>query len=88
MIFLFQYDSTVFGGYGTGGEYEVQLGFGWSNAVIMDLLYRYSDQLTVDDPPLPLTSSVQEARVSSSSISSITTALIALLVSLSAGFIG
>lgn len=85
---MFQYDSTVFGGGGGGGEYEIQLGFGWSNGVIMDLLYRYADILTVDDPPLPLTSSVQDVRVSSSSISSITTALIALLVSLSAGFIG
>lgn len=84
-----KYDSTVFGGFGTGGEYEVQLGFGWSNGVIMDLLYRYSDTLRVDDPPLPVTSSShQEVRVASSSISSITTALIALLVSLSAGFIG
>ncbi|XP_066158473.1 trehalase-like isoform X1 [Euwallacea fornicatus] len=84
-----KYDSTVFGGGGGGGEYEVQLGFGWSNGVIMDLLYRYSDVLTVDDPPLPdASSSIQEARGSSSGISSITTALIALLVSLSAGFIG
>ncbi|XP_050313151.1 trehalase-like isoform X2 [Anthonomus grandis grandis] len=83
-----KYDSTIFGSSGGGGEYEVQLGFGWTNGVIMDLLWRYADKLTVDDPPLPLTSSVQEARVSSSSISSITTALLALLVSLSAGFIG
>ncbi|KAH1030103.1 hypothetical protein HUJ05_003228 [Dendroctonus ponderosae] len=83
-----KYDSTVFGVGGGGGEYEIQLGFGWSNGVIMDLLYRYSDVLTVDDPSLLLTSSVQEAKVSSSGISSITTALIALLVSLSAGFIG
>ncbi|KAL1493122.1 hypothetical protein ABEB36_011243 [Hypothenemus hampei] len=82
-----KYDSTVFGGGGGGGEYEVQLGFGWSNGVIMDLLHRYPD-LTVDDPPLAASSSVQQPRIASSSISSITTALIALLVSLSAGFIG
>lgn len=83
-----KYDSARFGGHGTGGEYQVQLGFGWSNGVIMDLLYRYPNTLRVEDPPEPVTSSVQEARVSSSSISSITTALIALLVSLTAGFIG
>ncbi|XP_030756589.1 trehalase-like isoform X2 [Sitophilus oryzae] len=84
-----KYDATVFGGYGTGGEYEVQLGFGWSNAVILDLLHRYASTVRVEDPPLPLTSaSVMEPRTASSSISSVTTALIALLVTMSAGFIG
>ncbi|XP_014478595.1 PREDICTED: trehalase-like isoform X2 [Dinoponera quadriceps] len=44
-----KYDATVSGGHGTGGEYEVQLGFGWSNGVIMDLLNKYGDRLTAED---------------------------------------
>uniref|UniRef100_A0AB38ZEW6 Trehalase n=1 Tax=Oncocephalus sp. TaxID=2944721 RepID=A0AB38ZEW6_9HEMI len=40
-----KYDATVVGGHGGGGEYEVQLGFGWSNGVIMDLLYKYGDRI-------------------------------------------
>ncbi|XP_060536907.1 trehalase isoform X2 [Cylas formicarius] len=83
-----KYDVTVFGGYGTGGEYEVQLGFGWSNGVVLDLLHRYSDRLTVEDPPVTTSSVVQNLRVQSSSINSITAALIVLLVTLSTGFIG
>ena len=34
------------GGHGTGGEYDVQLGFGWTNGVIMDLLNMYGDKLS------------------------------------------
>lgn len=41
-----KYDATIFGGHGGGGEYEVQLGFGWSNGVIMDLLHKYPDAFT------------------------------------------
>ncbi|KAJ8918740.1 hypothetical protein NQ315_015060 [Exocentrus adspersus] len=87
-----KYDATVPGGHGGGGEYEVQLGFGWTNGIIMDLLSRYSNELTADDPPPstedPSSSTQALPGTSSSSISSITTALIALLVSLTAGFIG
>ncbi|CAB3363628.1 Hypothetical predicted protein [Cloeon dipterum] len=43
-----KYDATVVGGYGGGGEYELQLGFGWTNGVIMDLLAKYGDRLTPD----------------------------------------
>nr|AOT99589.1 trehalase 2 [Leptinotarsa decemlineata] len=85
-----KYDASIPGGHGGGGEYEVQEGFGWTNGIIMDLLYRYSDKLTVVDPrPAILAPHVVGSPAnSSSSINSITTALIALLVSLSAGFIG
>ncbi|XP_041983501.1 trehalase-like isoform X2 [Aricia agestis] len=38
---LEKYDATIFGGFGGGGEYVVQTGFGWSNGVIMALLNRY-----------------------------------------------
>ncbi|KAJ8983512.1 hypothetical protein NQ317_012003 [Molorchus minor] len=87
-----KYDATVPGGHGGGGEYEIQLGFGWTNGIIMDLLHRYAGELTADDPPPTTTDSSPSSQaypsVSASSISSITTALIALLVSLTAGFIG
>jgi alpha,alpha-trehalase len=36
---------------GSGGEYEVQEGFGWSNGVILDLLLKYGDRLRA--PPVP-----------------------------------
>ncbi|KAJ8927243.1 hypothetical protein NQ314_020323 [Rhamnusium bicolor] len=87
-----KYDATVPGGYGGGGEYETQIGFGWTNGVIMDLLNRYANELTADDPPPTTTESAASTQEfpggASTSMSSITTALIALLVSLTAGFIG
>ncbi|KAK6617639.1 hypothetical protein RUM44_005227 [Polyplax serrata] len=56
-----KYDATVVGGHGTGGEYDVQLGFGWSNGVIIDLLHLFGRRLssvennldTVEDNSLP-----------------------------------
>jgi alpha,alpha-trehalase len=36
---------------GSGGEYEVQDGFGWTNGVMLDLLLQYGDRLRA--PPLP-----------------------------------
>lgn len=47
MIFpLLQYDVNVVGIPGGGGEYSVQVGFGWSNAVALRLLDIYGDRLT------------------------------------------
>jgi hypothetical protein len=46
---LFQYDATIHGGHGCGGEYENQVGFGWTNGVIMELLHKYGDRLTARD---------------------------------------
>lgn len=58
----------------------------------MDLISRYANELTADDPPPsidePSASTKGLPAAASSTISSITTALIALLVSLTAGFIG
>lgn len=51
--FCWQYDATVSGGHGGGGEYEVQLGFGWSNGLIMTLLDKYGDKLTAEDYFMP-----------------------------------
>uniref|UniRef100_H2Z8Q7 Trehalase n=1 Tax=Ciona savignyi TaxID=51511 RepID=H2Z8Q7_CIOSA len=46
--FMFEkYDVTVEDGVaGSGGEYDVQVGFGWTNGVVMSLLDRYGDILT------------------------------------------
>jgi len=48
---LFQYDATITGGHGNGEEYEIQVGFGWTNSVIMELLKKYGDRLRVHDKP-------------------------------------
>lgn len=36
-----KYSALELGGHGGGGEYEVQLGFGWSNGVVMEFLHKY-----------------------------------------------
>lgn len=41
-----KYSAVEVGGQGGGGEYEVQLGFGWSNGAILDLLEKYGDRVT------------------------------------------
>ncbi|XP_021931902.1 trehalase-like isoform X3 [Zootermopsis nevadensis] len=43
-----KYDATFPGGHGSGGEYENQIGFGWTNGVILELLGKYNE-LTVAD---------------------------------------
>ncbi|CAH1404306.1 unnamed protein product [Nezara viridula] len=48
-----KYDATVVGEGGGGGEYEVQLGFGWSNGVVMELLDMYGDRLTSSTAEVP-----------------------------------
>lgn len=40
-----KYDVNVRGKPGHGGEYGVQVGFGWSNGVVLQLLDRYGDRL-------------------------------------------
>ncbi|XP_071506533.1 trehalase-like [Diadema antillarum] len=44
-----KYDVENQGIPGHGGEYAVQAGFGWTNGVMMVLLDRYGEDLTVDD---------------------------------------
>lgn len=41
-----KYSALEMGGHGGGGEYEVQLGFGWSNGVVMDFMDKYGETLT------------------------------------------
>ena len=40
-----QYDTVSLGYPGHGGEYEVQVGFGWSNGVVLDFINTYGDRL-------------------------------------------
>ncbi|PSN49112.1 Trehalase [Blattella germanica] len=76
-----KYDATVPGGHGGGGEYEVQLGFGWSNGVILELLDRYSDKLTLKDSfseeAVPLENVA--AATSLSSVGQVVTTILVLL---------
>lgn len=41
-----QYDVTVVGLPGGGGEYDVVVGFGWTNGVVLDFLHRFGDKLS------------------------------------------
>lgn len=51
-FFILQYSALELGGHGGGGEYDIQIGFGWTNGVIMDLLAKYGDKLTSTGPLL------------------------------------
>jgi len=44
-----KYDVTVIGLPGGGGEYDVQLGFGWTNGVVLDFLHIFGDRLSIDE---------------------------------------
>ncbi|GLG99252.1 Trehalase, partial [Gryllus bimaculatus] len=46
-----KYDARKAGAPGAGGEYESQMGFGWSNGLVLDFMERYSDQLVPSDEP-------------------------------------
>ncbi|XP_015513506.1 trehalase isoform X1 [Neodiprion lecontei] len=85
-----KYDATVAGGHGGGGEYEVQLGFGWSNGAAMELMYRYGDKLTAEDyfTPNDVSSSAFEQQVVVSSTGQLLTGILVLIISLATGFIG
>nr|CAD7592386.1 unnamed protein product [Timema genevievae] len=85
-----KYDATVSGGHGSGGEYNVQLGFGWTNGVIMELLDKYGDRLTAEDrfeDNKPLVSSIA-VDGSVSTFGQVLTLVLALVVPLVIGCIG
>lgn len=44
-----KYHPILVGSAGGGGEYQVQVGFGWSNAVLLDLINYYGDYLITHD---------------------------------------
>ncbi|KAJ3639867.1 hypothetical protein Zmor_003199 [Zophobas morio] len=88
-----KYDATNPGSRGGGGEYDIQEGFGWTNGIILEFLYKYYNKLTVDDPPSPTpkpvyASAMNSSKPAASSFSQISPILIALMISLTAGFIG
>ncbi len=65
-IFL-QYDVTCLGCAGGGGEYEVVVGFGWTNGVILDFLKMYGDRFTtVLEPETTTTTTTTTATPSTS----------------------
>ena len=45
---LQQYDATSVSKVGGGGEYQVQLGFGWTNGAVLDFMDMYCDRLTTE----------------------------------------
>lgn len=45
-----KYSTNISGEGGSGGEYGVQEGFGWSNGVVLELLSMYGDRLSVSQP--------------------------------------
>ncbi|CAH0719622.1 unnamed protein product, partial [Brenthis ino] len=47
-----KYSAVQPGHQGGGGEYQVQDGFGWTNGVILELLQRYGNELTVHEQPV------------------------------------
>jgi alpha,alpha-trehalase len=94
---LFQYDATIFGGHGGGGEYEIQEGFGWTNGVIMELLHKYGNLLKVHDTssePEHQPSHQSESRISiagsppNSPVRQVLTVILALVATVAAGGIG
>lgn len=44
--FIPQYSADEMGGHGGGGEYDIQVGFGWTNGVILELLAEYGNRLS------------------------------------------
>ncbi|CAB3258666.1 unnamed protein product [Arctia plantaginis] len=86
---LEKYDATRFGGFGGGGEYVVQTGFGWTNGVIMAMLNRYGDDLSVTDAfgagGDENNGAVYGAHVGASGVA---TAFLVVLASLAAGTLG
>lgn len=89
---MLQYDATVPGGHGGGGEYELQVGFGWTNGVIMELLLHYGSQLSAEERFSAVMSASMEASTADSKASTVlagvATALLALLTAFAAGCIG
>uniref|UniRef100_A0A915IW69 Trehalase n=1 Tax=Romanomermis culicivorax TaxID=13658 RepID=A0A915IW69_ROMCU len=51
---------------GTGGEYEVQEGFGWTNGVVLDLLVKYGSNFVFKQSPIQNTQTLYQRKKSSS----------------------
>ncbi|XP_063389729.1 trehalase-like isoform X2 [Cydia fagiglandana] len=85
---LEKYDATVFGGYGGGGEYELQTGFGWTNGVIMSLLTKYGDKLSASDAFGTGGGAESAAVAAHVGAGGVATALLVVAASLAAGTLG
>ena len=60
-----KYNPVEVGAAGKGGEYEVQLGFGWTNGVLIDFIDTYGDDLVENETYVPRgVKEVKEARCS------------------------
>ncbi|XP_041977937.1 trehalase-like [Aricia agestis] len=46
-----KYDVELPGKVGGGGEYQVQLGFGWTNGVVLEMLSKYGKYMTAEENP-------------------------------------
>ncbi|KAL9952754.1 hypothetical protein ACROYT_G040049, partial [Oculina patagonica] len=46
-----KFNVSVHGAPGGGGEYSIQVGFGWTNGVVLDMLRRYPDKLVSGEAP-------------------------------------
>lgn len=46
-----KFNVSVQGAPGGGGEYKIQIGFGWTNSVVLDMLRRYPDKLVSGENP-------------------------------------
>jgi len=55
-----KYDATVLGLAGGGGEYDVQLGFGWTNGVVLDFLNMYGDRLYSSEEMMEQSNSIDD----------------------------
>lgn len=87
---LLQYDANLPGEIGGGGEYKVQVGFGWSNGLVIDLLDKYADTMTEVDHFAPESHALHSGsgELTVSSTGQILTGFLAIIISLAAGFIG
>nr|ARD05075.1 trehalase 2 [Antheraea pernyi] len=87
---LEKYDATILGGFGGGGEYVLQTGFGWTNRVVMALLNKYGDTLSAADAfgtsqAESGAGAVYGAHVGAGGVA---TAILVVLASLAAGTLG
>ena len=80
-----KYDSTVVGETGGGGEYEVQAGFGWTNGVVMELLYKYGDRMTCLEKELPTEPPANSAISTAQFLGQLATVVLAFSGTLAAG---
>jgi len=83
-----KYDVSVVGLPGGGGEYDTVVGFGWSNAVVLDFMNRYGDRLVVHDEDVHIGSLGHSGVTHQLSPFASTTLLLAIVCLLVGGALG